>query len=49
MGLEYRESDYIINQKNAKEFAPGMVVNLILGFQDIVNQTPVKKDAKSEK
>lgn len=37
MGLEFRESDYVINSKNARSLKTGMTFNFILGLQDLDN------------
>lgn len=35
MGLEFRESDYVINAKNARSLAANQVFNLMVGLQDL--------------
>jgi nucleosome binding factor SPN SPT16 subunit len=35
MGIEFKESDFTINQKNYNELSSNMVLNLSVGFQDI--------------
>ena len=35
MGLEFRESEFVLNAKNAKTLAPGQVYNLAVGLQDL--------------
>ena len=37
MGLEFRESDYVINAKNTRELKQGMVFNLVVGLQEVDN------------
>lgn len=37
MGLEFRESDYVINAKNSRELRQGMVFNLAVGLQEVDN------------
>lgn len=44
IGIEFRESNYVINSKNTKELRNGMTLNLSIGFQDLEN-----KDTKDEK
>ncbi|RHZ49171.1 hypothetical protein Glove_529g41 [Diversispora epigaea] len=46
MGIEFRESNYILNLKNDKEFQAGMVLNLFTGFVDLEN--PKATDAKNK-
>ncbi|CAI2162795.1 3619_t:CDS:10 [Funneliformis geosporum] len=46
MGIEFRESAYSINSKNVKEFKPGMVFNLFIGFQNLEN--PKATDEKGK-
>jgi nucleosome binding factor SPN SPT16 subunit len=36
MGLEFRESAYLLSAKNGRKLRSGMVFNLALGFQDLV-------------
>lgn len=38
MGIEYRESHYVLNSKNKRELKNGMIINLVLGFQDLENK-----------
>lgn len=35
MGLEFRDSAYLLSAKNSKKLKTGMVFNLALGFQDL--------------
>jgi nucleosome binding factor SPN SPT16 subunit len=37
LGLEFRESDYVINSKNTRTLNKGMVFNLALGLQELDN------------
>lgn len=37
MGIEFREANYVINGKNAKEIKNGMVLNIQVGFSDLEN------------
>jgi nucleosome binding factor SPN SPT16 subunit len=37
MGLEFRDSAYLLSIKNARELKAGMVLNLALGFSDLVD------------
>ena len=37
MGLEFRESDYVINAKNVRELKKGMIFNLSVGLQELDN------------
>lgn len=46
MGIEFRESSYSINSKNTKEFKPGMVFNLIVGFQNLENPKATDEEGK---
>ncbi len=46
MGIEFRESAFSINSKNTKEFKPGMVFNLLIGFQNLEN--PKATDEKGK-
>ncbi|ORX52677.1 SPT16-domain-containing protein [Hesseltinella vesiculosa] len=46
MGIEFREANYVLNQKNARELKAGMVLNVSLGFADLVNNDA--KDAKDK-
>lgn len=46
MGIEFRESNYILGPKNEKEFKTGMVLNLSMGFSDLEN--PKATDEKTK-
>ena len=46
IGLEFRESGLSLNAKNDREFKPGMVFNVSLGFQNLRAET---KNPKTEK
>ena len=35
MGLEFRDSAYILSAKNSRKIKSGMIFNLTLGFQDL--------------
>ena len=35
MGLEFRDSAYLLSAKNGRKIKSGMVFNLMLGFQDL--------------
>ena len=35
MGMEFRDSAYLLSPKNARKLKSGMVFNLALGFQDL--------------
>ena len=35
IGLEFRDSAYLLSAKNARKLKSGMVFNLALGFQDL--------------
>ena len=37
MGIEFRESLFVINEKNTRELTAGMVFNVVLGFQGLDN------------
>lgn len=37
MGVEFRDSAYLLSPKNAREIKAGMVFNLALGFQDLID------------
>ena len=42
MGLEFRDSAYLLSLKNARPIKPGMIFNLILGFSDLVDDNGQK-------
>jgi nucleosome binding factor SPN SPT16 subunit len=42
MGLEFRDSAYILSSKNARELKTGMVMNLTVGFQDLIDNNGKK-------
>jgi nucleosome binding factor SPN SPT16 subunit len=44
MGLEFRESSYVLSSKNPTKLAEGMVLNLATGFQNL--ELPDVKDKK---
>ena len=46
MGLEFRESDYVINAKNTRDLKTGMVFNLAIGLQDLENTEAKKSSGK---
>ncbi|KAF9174824.1 FACT complex subunit spt16 [Mortierella sp. AD011] len=46
-GLEFRESNYLLNGKNTRELQRDMIFSLAVGFQDIEN--PKATDEKSKK
>lgn len=35
MGMEFRDSAYLLSAKNSRKLRTGMVFNLALGFQDL--------------
>jgi nucleosome binding factor SPN SPT16 subunit len=35
MGLEYRDSSYLLSPKNARQVKAGMIFNLSVGFSDL--------------
>jgi nucleosome binding factor SPN SPT16 subunit len=35
MGLEYRDSSYLLSPKNARQVKAGMIFNLSIGFSDL--------------
>ncbi|KAI0928386.1 hypothetical protein AcW1_005644 [Taiwanofungus camphoratus] len=35
MGMEFRDSSYLLSPKNGRTLLPGMIFNLVLGFQDL--------------
>ena len=35
MGMEFRDSTYLLSPKNSHKLKSGMVFNLALGFQDL--------------
>lgn len=35
MGLEYRDSAYLLSPKNARQVKAGMIFNLAIGFSDL--------------
>jgi nucleosome binding factor SPN SPT16 subunit len=47
MGIEFRESAYVINAKNTRKLEANMVLNLSLGFQNL--EAPNVSDPKSSK
>lgn len=47
IGLEFRESEFLLNAKNEKEIRHGMIMNLAIGFQDLVNEEA--SDPKAQK
>ena len=46
MGLEFRESDYVINAKNTRELKQGMVFNLAVGLQEVDNPEATSSKGK---
>jgi len=44
MGLEYRESNFVINAKNDQEIQEGMIFNVIIGFQNLENSAANGKE-----
>ncbi|CAG8451663.1 423_t:CDS:10 [Paraglomus brasilianum] len=46
IGIEFRESQYLLNAKNTQELKNGMILNLSIGFQDLSN--PEAKDEESK-
>ena len=46
MGIEFRESEFILNSKNQHSLENGMVLNLSIGFKDLVNSEA--SDAKGK-
>jgi len=47
IGIEFRESHYVINSKNTKELKNGMTINLSIGFQDLENTETKDEKAKT--
>lgn len=47
MGIEFRESSYVLTPKNVRELKNGMVLNLSLGFTDLENPQPTDKRSKT--
>ncbi|KAI9595339.1 FACT complex subunit spt16 [Syncephalis fuscata] len=45
MGIEFRESLYVINAKNTRKIEPGMVINLSVGLQNL--EIPNSSDTKA--
>lgn len=46
MGLEFRESDFVINAKNNHELKAGMIFNLAIGLQELDNPEAANSKAK---
>ena len=46
IGIEFRDSTFLLNAKNSKKLVNGMTLNLSIGFQDI--EVPEAKDLKSK-
>lgn len=46
MGLEFRESDYVINAKNNRELKAGMIFNLAIGLQELDNPEATNSKGK---
>lgn len=38
MGLEFRDSSYVLSGKNSRMLKAGMIFNLMLAFADIVGE-----------
>ncbi|KAG9301417.1 hypothetical protein G9A89_018089 [Geosiphon pyriformis] len=49
MGLEFREGNYILSPKNTRELKNGMILNLSLGFQGLVNENPTDEQITNER
>lgn len=47
IGIEYRESNLILNEKNNQVLVPGMVFNIILGFGDLELSTKKGKGSNT--
>lgn len=47
MGIEFRESEFLINSKNNNEIQSNMVFNLAIGLQDLTNEEST--DSKGKK
>lgn len=47
MGIEFRETNYVLNAKNVRELKNGMVLNLSIGFADLENPKPTDKRSKN--
>ena len=45
MGLQFRDSTLLLNDKNNTKFAPGMILNLAVGFHNVPLSAEDKKDA----
>ena len=43
MGIEFRESAFIINQKNKREVQGNMIFNVSVGFENLVTKTEAKE------
>ncbi|KAI9473599.1 MAG: FACT complex subunit-domain-containing protein [Benjaminiella poitrasii] len=46
MGIEFREANYVLNGKNARELKNGMILNVQVGFSDLEN--PKATDARGQ-
>lgn len=46
MGLEFRESEYVINAKNNRELRQGMIFNLAIGLQELDNPEATSSKGK---
>ncbi|CEG70970.1 hypothetical protein RMATCC62417_06776 [Rhizopus microsporus] len=46
MGIEFREANYVLNAKNNRELKNGMIINVQVGFSDLVN--PKAKDDRGK-
>jgi len=45
-GIEFRESTYVIKNKNNRELKAGMIINLVLGLQNIEDTTATNEKNK---
>ena len=45
-GIEFRESSYVIKNKNSRELKAGMIINLVLGLQNIEDSTATNEKNK---
>ncbi|KAJ3276374.1 FACT complex subunit spt16 [Terramyces sp. JEL0728] len=43
-GIEFRESNYLLGPKNSKPLKSGMVLNLVIGFQNLENKSSDPKN-----
>ncbi|KAI9304410.1 FACT complex subunit-domain-containing protein [Cunninghamella echinulata] len=46
MGIEFRESNYVLNSKNLRELKSGMVLNVSIGFDGLENKEATDERSK---